>query len=69
MKKTRKLLCAALAAVLLILSVTSACATEVHWGTTKLYMGSGNGSWTNEAWISIDHLDYNPTIANIWEQQ
>ena len=65
MKKTRKLLCAALAAALLVLSVAPAYAAEVYWGATKLYLGSSNGSWSNDTWISIDNLNSNPTITNI----
>ena len=66
MKNTRKLICAILAAALLILSVAPAyAAVEVNWGSGKIYLGSSNDTDTNGTSIQISGLKSDSKITTI----
>jgi len=65
MKNTRKLLCALLAAALLILSVMPAYAVSVDWRGAKMYLGSSNKSHTIGFSVEINDLKANSKITSI----
>ena len=66
MKRSRKFLCALLAAALLVLSVMPAyAAVEVNWGAKKVYMGSSDGSDTSGYSVSIDGIKSSTKITSI----